>query len=108
MLLLSEDITALKLQALQDKHQIMFFQENRRRLEATIASHGAMLITADCARVEAETRLLLGDTETANAIKKHDNISISNDKIESCVSMSCEMTHVPASSPIDIRSCQCP
>lgn len=94
MLSLSEDVTALKLQTLQDKRQIMLFRENKRRLEATIASHEAMLAAADCARVEAETRLLLGTTETIDGNRRC-STSMSADKIESCISPSSEIVRVP-------------
>ena len=51
-------ITALKVQSLRDGHEIMALREEKRCLNAAAAASEAVLIKADRARVEAETRLL--------------------------------------------------
>ena len=66
ILSLSDEITELKLQGLQDRRQIMILREEKRRLDATIASHEAVLSMADRARVEAEARSLLSPPEVVN------------------------------------------
>lgn len=54
------------MQGLQDRRQIMILREEKRRLDATVASHEAVLTMADRARVEAETRLLLSAPEASD------------------------------------------
>lgn len=63
---LGEEVVALKLQTLQDRRQIVMLREEKRRLDTIISSHEVVLATADRARVEAETRLLLNTPEIAD------------------------------------------
>ena len=62
-----EEVTALKLQRLQDQREISMLREENRCLKTTVASHEAVLTLADRARVEAETCVLLNNAERSKA-----------------------------------------
>lgn len=49
---------------MHDQRQIVMLREEKRRLKAALNSNQAVLAAADYARVEAETRLLIGASET--------------------------------------------
>lgn len=59
ILSLSNELTALKLEALNNTHEILLLREERRRLNTLVSSHDAVLCHADHARIKAETCLLL-------------------------------------------------
>jgi hypothetical protein len=67
---LSDEIKALKLRTIQDQRQHVILREENRRLGAVITSNEAVLTAADCARIEAETRLLVANSDRDLAVNQ--------------------------------------
>jgi hypothetical protein len=56
---LSEDIRAVRIQALNDRRELKSLREEKRRLDTALVASEDKLSATDRARVEAETRALL-------------------------------------------------